>query len=98
MHKNIVNERREENQRSVVFFIVETKHLPVYYHKKCFPHFDYISNLVQKCIHQIEKIDKNIASRIALHSGTMIKITYIGEITKDNLKTITKRKGKLITY
>lgn len=31
----------------------------------------------------------------ALQTDVMIKITYVGEITEDNLRLVTKKKGEI---
>ncbi|XP_022303457.2 uncharacterized protein LOC111111019 isoform X2 [Crassostrea virginica] len=73
------------------------KKLPVrhiFYKPECFPHLMYISKLIRNLTPEVEKVIKIGLSETALRADVIIKITYVGVITDDNLRLVTKRKGK----
>lgn len=63
----------------------------VYFYEACwFSHFAYIYNLMMKCKNRIEKGQK----KNPVLKDCFIKIEVIGPYTEENLKFISKRKGK----
>lgn len=55
----------------------------------------YISKLVRNLKPEVEKVIKMKQAETALQTDVMIKITYVGEITEDNLRLVTKKKGEI---
>ena len=53
----------------------------------------YISKLIRNLTHEVEKIINIGLPETALRTDVIIKVTYVGEITEDNLSLVTKRKG-----
>ena len=64
-----------------------------FYKPKCFAHLMYICKLVTNLKSEIEKVIKIGQAETALQTDVMIKITYVGEITEENLRLVTKKKG-----
>ena len=44
---------------------------------------------------EVEKVIKMGQAVTALQTDVMIQITYVGEITEDNLRLVTKKKGDI---
>lgn len=77
------------------------KKLPVrhiFYKPECFPHLMYISKLIRNLTPEAEKVIKIGLSETALRADVIIKITYVGVITDDNLRLVTKRKGNILYF
>ena len=66
-----------------------------FYKPKCFPHFMYISKLVRNLKSGVEKVIKMGEAETALQTDVLIKIAYVGEITEENLRLVTKKKGEI---
>ena len=56
----------------------------------------YISKLIRNLKPGVQKVTKKGLSETALRTEFIIKITYVGEITDDNLRLVSKRKGKIL--
>ena len=69
-----------------------------YYKPKCFPHFMYISKLIRNLTLEVEKIINIGLPETTLRTDVIIKITYLGEITEDNLRLVTKKKGNTLKF
>ena len=67
-----------------------------FYKPKCFPHLVYINKLIRNLKPGVQKVTKKGLSETALRTEFIIKITYVGEITDDNLRLVSKRKGKIL--
>ena len=66
----------------------------MYYKSKSFQHFDYLCNLIRNCSSRVGKIPNMVREKHVL-SSDMIKIRYIGHVTADNMKSVSKRKGNV---
>ena len=66
----------------------------MFYKSKSFQHFDYLSNLIKNCSSRVGKIP-NMVRETQVPSSDMIKIRYIGHVTADNMKSVSKRKGNV---
>lgn len=56
----------------------------------------YISKLIRNLKPGVQKVTKIGLSETVLQTEFIIKITYVGEITDDNLRLVSKRKGKIL--
>lgn len=65
------------------------------YKSKCFEHFHYILDLVSDCALRVRSIIPSLVEERYLHSDVMVKIRYTGEVSNDNIKLVTSRKGKV---
>ncbi|XP_022303281.2 uncharacterized protein LOC111110908 [Crassostrea virginica] len=65
-----------------------------FYKSKCFEHFHYILELIRDCASRVRLITPNLVEETQLHSNCMVKITYTGDVTDDNIKLVTARKEK----
>ena len=64
-----------------------------FYKPKCFPHFMYIRKLVRNLKSEVEKVIKMGQAETAIQTDVIIEITYVGEITEENLRLVTKKRG-----
>ena len=74
--------------------LIQKQHF--FYKPKCFPHLVYINKLIRNLKPGVQKVTKKGLSETALRTEFIIKITYVGEITDDNLRLVSKRKGKIL--
>ena len=58
----------------------------------------YISKLIRNLAPEVEKIMNIGLQETSLRTDVILKVTYIGKITEDNLSLVTKRKGKALKY
>ena len=65
-----------------------------YYNLKCFPHIAYISKLARNLKPEVEKVIQRSVLETILSTDVIIEIKYAGEITEENLRLVSKRKGK----
>lgn len=66
----------------------------LFYKSKNFQHFDYLCNLIRNCSSRVRKIP-NMDRETQVPSSDMVKIRYIGHVTADNMKFVSKRKRKV---
>ena len=58
----------------------------------------YISKLTRNLAAEAELISNIGLLETTLRTDVIIKITYVGEITEDNLSLVTKRKGNTLIF
>ena len=78
--------------RSNSFFFPTEKTL--FYKSKHFERFDYLCNLTRKCSSRVGKI-RNMVGKTQFPSSNLVKIRCIGQVTGDNVKSVSKRKGNV---
>lgn len=78
--------------RSNSFFLQTEKTL--FYKSKRFERFDYLRNLTRKCSSRVGKFI-NMVGKTQFPSSDLVKIRCIGQVTGDNVKSVSKRKGNV---
>lgn len=54
--------------------------------------------LIRDCASRVRLITPNLVEETQLHSNCMVKITYTGDVTDDNIKLVTARKGNTYSF
>lgn len=79
--------------KKLFYFSEQTEKIHCYYQPKCFQHFLYIRDLLKTCKTQVDRATKNMVSNTELLSDVMIKITFIGDTSEENLRLVSERRG-----
>lgn len=84
--------------KRVFFSSISGTNRECFYKSKCFEHFHYILELIRDCASRVRLITPRLAEETQLHSNCMVKITYTGDVTDDNIKQVTARKGNTYSF
>ena len=74
----------------------ESKIQHLYYDPKAFKYFHYIYSLIDDCRSRVETATKLTVSEIPSLSDVIVKITFIQDVTDENLDIVTRKKGNML--
>lgn len=67
-----------------------------FYKSKRFQHFDYVYNLVADCSNRVQMVRTSYVEETKLPENVTIRLMFAGNVKKENLKLVTKRRGNVI--
>lgn len=69
----------------------------LFWHAKHFQHFHYLYNLTRDCKNRVEKLKQSEDRATQMPENVAIKIGIVGNCTTDNVESISKRSGSVLT-
>ena len=78
-------------------FVPDANIRDYFYKSKSFQHFDYLLELVRDCSARVGMVIPDVVKvkESTLQRNVVVKIVYLGEVFKNNLKLVAKRKGNV---
>ena len=64
----------------------------LYYKSKRFENFHYVIKQAEKCNKRVQKLFERFEEEKPIFSD-VVKLRFVGEVTENNLKQVTHRKG-----
>ena len=78
-------------------FVPDANIRDCFYKSKSFQHFDYALELVRDCSARVGMVIPDVVKvkENTLQRNVVVKIVFLGEVSKNNLKLVAKRKGNV---